>query len=239
MGGNLSLSGSLVVGGGCGGCNDASAKVQALELGCRQTYTGPVVSSDTPFSVNSPSAFVDLPLLGQLSAVELLFLKSNNPLVLRVDAEVAELEGSGGTFPTGFVGAETLIAKVDAYASFTTTFTSGDQSASQVAARINAAAMLAGYPFLPVSVSLITGQLVFAGKATGGDGQVLVTGGTGQDDLGFDSGTNDEAFGSGSDIFVNGQLLVEFDKQNAPERIMVKGTSSEVTLLATGPSATG
>ena len=57
-------------------------------------------------------------------------------------ADVARVEGSGGTFPTGFAGGETLELAVDGAASFTTTFTAGAQTAAQAAAEINAAAAL-------------------------------------------------------------------------------------------------
>lgn len=239
-GGNISLSGSITVGGnGCGGgCNDASMKVQALELSCRQTYSGAVVSSDVPFAITSPNGFTDIPLLEQLSEVEFLYIKFNSAVTLRLYADVAELVGSGGTFPTGFVGGETLIAKVDAFASFTTTFQAGDQSAAQCATRINQAAIGAGYTFLPASVDT-SGQLKLSGLTTGAEGTVLVTGGTAQADLGFAADTNDEAHGAGADLVVNGQFMAEFDTQNAPSRIQVKGSPSSVTLVAAGPSATG
>lgn len=235
--GNIELTGSIVVGKSCGGCdNDASAKVQALSLSCAQVYGGAVVSSDVPFGVTAPTSFVDLPILEQLSSVEFLYMKTNSPLAVRVGAEPAELLGSGATFPTGFVGAETFTAQLDAFAAFTATFTSGDQSAAQVAARINAAAILAGYTFQPASVDT-SGQLKLRGVATGAEGSIAVTGGTAKSALGF--GSDDEAVGSGEDLQIWGSLTVEFNKTLAPERIQVKGTASQVTLVAAGPSATG
>lgn len=236
MAGNIQIVGQIIAGAsGCGGCSGDSTKVQALELGCAQAYSGAVVSTDVPLSIASPLAFVDLPLLEQLSAIELLFLKTNSPLTVRIDAHEAELLGVGGVFPTGFAGGETLNVEIDALAPLAVVFLVGDQSAAQVAARINAAAALAGYAFMPASV--VGGQVQLEGVATGEDGSVVVTGGTAQAALGFTAITNDTAEGEGRDEPIGGMLLVEFDKTRAPTRIQVKGSASAVTLMAAGPSA--
>lgn len=236
MGGNIQLNGSIVAGkAGCGCGDEGSTTVQALALSCAQAYGGAVVFTSVPLSISSPSAFVDLPLLEQLSAVEFLFAKFSSPVVLRFYAEVAELLGDGATFPTGFSGGETLDVQVDAYPEFTTTFLIGDQSAAQVAARINAAAVVAGYPFMPASVG-DGGQVLLSGQKTGAEGVAQVTGGSAQSDLGFEADVNDVAHGSGSDVNVNGLFLAELDKQNPPTRVQVKGSASAVTLMAAGPS---
>lgn len=237
MGGNIELTGSIIAGANCGGCGDGgSTKVQALKLACAQAYAAAVVSTDVPLQITSPNAFVDLPLLEQLGAVEFLFAQFNTGVVLRVGAEEAILEGSGGTFPTTFAGGETVSYSVDAYGPIAVTFQSGDQSAQQVAARMNAAAALASVPFLPVTVS-ITGQLRIAGVATGDDGLVGVTGSVATV-LGFGT-SNRDAVGAGEDLVVNGLFMCEFNKSSAPARIQMKGTASAVTLMAAGPSATG
>lgn len=238
MGGNIELSGSISAGGSCGGCDEAgSANVIPLSISCRQAYSGAVVRSDK-LAINAQLDFVDLPLLEQLATVEFLYLRPNTALTVRLYAAVAELVGSGGVFPTGFVGGETLTVKLEAFAPFTAAFLVGDQTAAQVAARINAAAMVAGIPWIPASVDT-SGQVKLVSQKTGSTTLVQVTGGTAQAALGFAAGTNDEASGSGSDLVINGTFLVEFDKTTAPERIQVKGISTEVTLMAAGPSASG
>lgn len=237
MGGNIEIVGQIIAGAnGCGGCSGDSTKVQALALGCAQAYSGAVVSTDVPLQISSPLAFVDLPLLEQLGAIEFLFMKTTAPLLVRIDAHEAELLGIGGVFPTGFVGGETFQFEVDAFAPVNVAFLVGDQSAAQVAARINAAAMLLGYTFLPASVDT-SGQLKLKGVATGAEGSIDVTGGTAQAALGFTAITNDTAEGEGRDEPIGGMFLVEFEKARAPTRIQVKGTSSQVTLMAAGPTA--
>jgi hypothetical protein len=64
----------------------------------------------------------------------------------------AIVDGVAGTYPTAFVGAETLDLEIDGVP-FTTTFTVADQTRNEVLARINYAASLAGFQATPVALA--------------------------------------------------------------------------------------
>lgn len=74
-----------------------------------------------------------------------------------------------GTYPTLFVGGETLILGVDNEPDVTVTFTAADQTAAQVAARINAAM---GFTFMVDNAGFET----FTARANGG--QIRILGGS-------------------------------------------------------------
>ena len=59
-------------------------------------------------------------------------------------ATQASIDGSGGSYVTGFGGGETLQVDIDNGGTITVTFDAADQSLTQVINRINAAAALAG-----------------------------------------------------------------------------------------------
>ena len=85
-------------------------------------------------------------------------------------ATAAIVTGSGGTFPTGFVGSETLDLDVDNLGEVNVIFTSAAQLAQDVANEINAAFALAGIlsggvPVSPATVS--AGELRFTSPSTG------------------------------------------------------------------------
>jgi hypothetical protein len=104
-----------------------------------------------------------------------------------VAATVAEITGSGGTFPTGFAGGETLDLSVDGVV-FTTTFLIGDQTLAQVMARINAAAALAGVTGFPAKNA--SGQLEIESLTSGSGSVVVVSGGSGRATIGLPLGTS-------------------------------------------------
>jgi len=88
-------------------------------------------------------------------------------------AIVAAVTGSGGTYPTVFAGGETLTLYWDDQPQFTTTFLSSDQTATQVAARIN---QYAGWTFATVS----GGELRLTARIKGNASTVgVVSGSTG------------------------------------------------------------
>lgn len=233
----LTLKGSLTTGGdcpaACGGGGDST--VIKLSSRCSPGFYQSAVSTPVPLVVQTlglPGVqFVDLDILDSLTAIEFLYVKSNARIVLRIGADEAVLSGTGATFPTGFVGAETLITNIDGI-SVTTTFLVGDQTAVQVVARINAACALAGLSTPRASVSQSTGQILIRGTATGASSFVQVTGGTGATILGF-SGTP-IAHGAGADVQLNGTFLIEFPvSPDAPTRIQVSGQAT-VQLEAAG-----
>lgn len=73
----------------------------------------------------------------------------------------ATIAGVIGAYPSGFVGGETITFGVDDEPDFTVVFTAADQTAAQVAARVNAAA---GFAFMTDN----GGTETFAGRKNGG-----------------------------------------------------------------------
>lgn len=224
---------SSVCGVGVGGANQAVFALGDSVCGvCPKNYQS-VVSSQQPLQVLTAglpgAAFVDLDILDGFVAIELLVARTNAKLFLRIDADVARVLGVGGAFPTTFAGGETLDLTIDGV-NFLTTFLAADQSAAQVAARINAAAALAALP-TPRAVVATSGQLELQSVQTGAQGSVVVVGGTGLATLGLTAGTT---LGTGADIPVQGDVLLEFPRDtDAPARIQVSGQGT-ITVLAGG-----
>ncbi len=242
--GAVQISGSVIASDSCssscgvgvGGANQAVFALGDSVCGvCPKNYQS-VVSSQQPLQVLTsgiPGAqFVDLDILDGFTAIELLVARTSAKLFLRIGADVARVLGVGGTFPTGFVGGETLVLAFDSpfAAPITTTFLAADQSAAQVAARINAALALAGLPTPRVTVAT-SGEIQIESVLTGSEGSVLVSSGTALGTLGLTTGTT---FGTGADIPVQGDLLIEFPRDaDSPARIQVSGQGS-ITVLAGG-----
>ena len=83
---------------------------------------------------------------GDVAQARIVYLEADGPIRVTPGGGIATsaaLTGAGGSYPTGFVGAEHLDLEVDGV-SIVATFEAGDQSLSQVINRINAAAALAG-----------------------------------------------------------------------------------------------
>lgn len=245
--GAVQISGSLIATDSCNaGCGAGAGGNQAVfMLGdsacgvCTKHYAS-VVSSQQALQVLTtglPGAqFVDLDLLDGFTGIELLAVRTDAKLFLRIGADVARLEGSGGTFPTGFAGGETAVLDIDGLGSFTTTFTAAAQTAAQVAAEINAAAALSGLPTPRASVST-SGQLQLESVSTGPQsstkqqGSVEVVSGTGLATLGLSPGTT---YGAGADVPIQGEALFEFPRDtDSPARVQVSGQGS-ITVLAGG-----
>lgn len=239
---SLTLNGTLSAGGNCGvsiGCGaSGDTNVKTLALRCPgQPFQGAVETiSPIALATVGPAGlnFIDLDLLDTLTAIEFLYAKSDQPIVLRIGADVAKLLGVGGVFPTGFVGGETLALLFDALPVLVT-FLAGDQTALQVAARINAACALAGLPTPRASVQS-TGQLEIDGIATGSAAALSETGGSAAAVLGF-PGTP-VAHGAGADVPLYGTLLQEFGIAGqaappVPKRIQFSGIAN-LTIVAAG-----
>lgn len=242
--GAVQISGNVIASDACStGCGvGVGGGTQAVfPLGdsvcgvCPKFYQS-VVSSQQPLQVLTqgiPGAeFVDLDILDGFVAIELLVARTTSKLFLRIGADVARVLGVGGTFPTGFGGGETLSLAFDSPFAIPilTTFDAADQTAAQVAARINAALALAGLPTPRVTVAA-SGELQIESVLTGSEGSVLVSSGTALGTLGLTTGTT---FGTGADIPVQGDLLIEFPRDtDAPARIQVSGQGT-ITLLAGG-----
>ena len=237
--GSVQISGSLVASDSCNaGCGAGVGGSQAVfmlgdgQCVCTQHYAS-IVSSVQPLQVlttGAPGAeFVDLDILDGFTGIELLAAKAPTKLFLRIGADVARVDGVGGTFPTAFAGGETLDLTIDG-TNFLTTFDAADQTAAQVAARINAAAALAGLA-APRAIVATSGQLELTSVNTGAQGSVEVVGGTGAATLGLSVGTT---AGSGADIPIQGDVVLEFPRDtDAPARIQVSGQGT-ISLLAGG-----
>lgn len=232
----VKLQGQITVGGSIctDPCSTVSSKIQGLSLSCSQVAFSCVVSNDVPCAVATAglvgAVFVDLPVTDALDLVQLLYVRSNVAMRLRIGAAEAALVSTGLTLPLS--GGETLITEVDGQAAVTTTFTAAT-TAQQVANEINAAAALLGQA-PPASVNT-AGALVLSGVLTGIQGSALVTGGTGQVALGFAALTNDTAAGEGADVDFNGAFLLETGATGV-SRVQISGQGT-LEIFAAGTPA--
>lgn len=236
---SIQIKGTLEIGGGVcvSACSSGDRSTYSLALRCAtgQQYQSAVATAE-PIRIATPgvagAAFVDLALLQQLLAIELLYVRSDQPIVMRIAADEPSITGSGGVFPTLFAGGETLLLDVDG-SPLTVTFLVGDQTAAQCVARINAAFALAGYPTPRASVTT-SGQIQIDGIGTGAASTLEVTGGTGAAQLGL-SGLS--AIGAGADVPVWGTYLTEFGVSGSipavPARIQFSGVAN-ITVVAAG-----
>lgn len=237
---SIVVAGTLSVGGdGCSGAcsplgGGSTQNVRSLGLGpCDGgDWYQSVVTTGAALAIATAGAvgdvFEDLDVLEDLTSIEFLYAKARGPLILRIGATPATVLGGSGTFPTGFAGGETLTLEIDGDP-VTVTFDVADQSAAQVAARINAACALAGLP-TPRATVHANGQLQITGELTGAQGTVEITGGTGAATIGL---AGRSAVGGGEDTRINGLFLVQFDKGAAPSRVQVSG-SGTLELVAAG-----
>ncbi len=127
------------------------------------TSVGTVVFNREAFlvSANGSSFYALAP--GQILALDI----GAGQVSATFNATAGTITGIAGTFPTTFVGGETLTLGFDAAANFTTTFLAADQTAAQVAARIN---LYAGFTFADTS----GGQVRLTGIQKGTAGNVRV-----------------------------------------------------------------
>lgn len=98
-------------------------------------------------------------------------------------ATKAQVDGSGGTYPTGFTGGETLNVEIDNGGVLNVSFESGDSSLAQVVNRINSVAALNGQG--PVASDNGSGELRLEGLTTGVSSEVDIQGGTALATLGL------------------------------------------------------
>jgi hypothetical protein len=137
---------------------------------------------------NSPGTVEFRRLAALLGGVAPFNLEPGQTLVASVDggapvtgtfsAGVAQLDASGATYPTGFVGGETLEVRIDRGTTQVVSFTAADQSLAQVVARINSA-----------TASSIAadnaGQLRLSSVRRGYSASIEVVGGSARADLGL------------------------------------------------------
>lgn len=197
-------------------------------------YVEAVTSSQDVISTAS-GVFEDVDAAEQISEIQFLYVRSSTEVILRLYALPASALASAGAFPTGFVGGETLLATIDGVLT-TVTFDVADQTAAQVAARINAALALAGYA-TPLA-SVVNGQIKVLGVATkrSGNEGTLSFAGTGASQLGLDAGSNPTIVeAQGQDVAINGLFMSEFPSSgdNTLTKIQISG-SATVDIITAG-----
>ena len=236
MGATLTLQGSLEIGGDCAAaCSGAGDRtIRRLALRCSPGFYQSIVDTPVPLVVQTtglPGAqFVNLDVLDAIPAIEFLYAKCNAPLVLRIGADEAVLTGVAGTFPTLFAGGETLDLTLDGV-SVPVVFALTDQTAAQVAARINAVCAYVGLP-TPRATVTTGGQVAIRGLVTGATATASIIGSAGAATIGFAG--SPVAHGAGADVPFMGTFLTEFPVYpNAPRRIQVSGQAS-LSIVAAG-----
>lgn len=184
------------------------------------------------FSFES-STWVHLPVACGFDTVELLALslaEGSQPIEILL-GHPPELQGSGGTFPTGFAGGELFdfsIGEVNGTpVVLSIAFTSAAQSAQQVANEINAAAALQG--LAPVA-TVVGGQLLLAGAQPGAEWQLeLLTANT---TIGFPSSLPSITPGTGTAQEVDPLFLSTAETPGSD--VWVKGGLATISLFAAG-----
>jgi len=205
----VSVNGSLSITDASSCSSSEGSTTKPLELGgaaCNGEHYYQAGSCQCKIFQTSGS-FVDVDCADSLTLIEFLYIKSSVPIILRLYALPATALGVGGSFPTGFSGGETLTTVIDG-TSVVTTFDSADQTAAQVAARINAAMAFNGITSQVVTV--VGGQLFFTGIETiydGTNGTITFSGAT-TTTLGLDNPTLVNA--KGIDVSITGLFMSQF-----------------------------
>jgi hypothetical protein len=136
------------------------------------------------------------------------------------DAAAAAVTGSGGTYPTGWTGVETLIVRVDDGPEQTISFSAASLTLAQVIDEANP--QVEGAYF-----DDNTGELRFTSDTKGTNSRVRVTGGTGLTELGF-AGTEDVQDSSSDVADINAVTASEV------EAVVEADTTAEVVVNANG-----
>lgn len=220
-------------GGSCGGCGGADAvSVAPFEIGFR----GAGCAGETYQQARSGCVqvrtgtleFIRLPLTQDFSSIQLLALRTSGPVTLRLRGQGARVE-TAASFPTAMLAGQALAFTLDAIG-VAMTFAAGEDTASEVAARINSSAALAGLTYYPASVTT-TGQVAIEGAVTGPTGALSAFSGAAAATLGLSAFVG--AQGAGSDIAVDGLFIAQFPKPGDLTRVEINGTAS-VSVLAAG-----
>lgn len=239
---SLELKGALSVTGGCGPCG-ASGDQTVRRLGFRCGGFSPyesVAETPAPVRVSTPGAagdsFVPVDVADGFSAVEFLYIVTDNPMVVRVSDGPALLSGFQALLPTGFVGGETMALDIDD-TSVLVTFQAGDQTLTDVVNRINAECAALG---LPTPRARATGINTFEvlGVATRFEPNPSLSAVLGiveslSTPAAITSPTPPVAVANGNDIPVFGTMMVEFPAYpNAPKQVQISGVGAYRALVA-------
>jgi hypothetical protein len=126
--------------------------------------------------------------MGDVAQARLIYIESNLEIEVTFGGALATgaiVDGSGGTYPTGFAGGETLNLVVDNGGLVSCSFDAADQSLAQVINRINSCLALNGQA--PVA-SDSGGELRLASTTTGTGSEIDIQSGTGLAILGHSIG---------------------------------------------------
>lgn len=224
----LQAKGYLSSGDGCGdGCGPKTA-AQPFSLVFRNGFETYAECRSGEFSVATlPGAWVDLPLTEQLDTIELLALRTSGPIKLRVNGLPATTS-TAAVYPVASLSGLSLTFGVDGYP-VTAVFEAGDDTASDVARRVNSAAALAGVPFIPAEVGAV-GQVVIHGQASGAQGFLSAFTGSSVAALGLSSWLG--GTGKGSDVDVDGLQVLQFGRVANVVRVEVSGQATVSVLVA-------
>jgi hypothetical protein len=219
-------------GGSCGGCAGDAVSVAPFEIGFRGAGCGGEsylqARSGASQVRTGPTEWVPLPLTQEFSSIQLLAVRTSAPITLRLRGTGARAV-TAASFPTAMLVGQALAFTLDAVG-IAMTFASGEDTASEVAARINASAALAGLTYYPASVTS-GGQVAIEGALTGPTGALSAFTGAAAATLGL--GAFVGAQGGGSDIQVDGLFVAQFPRPGDLTRVEVNGTAS-VSVLAAG-----
>jgi len=224
------------------GVSGSGQTIRQLALGTgstwQRTYDAVVTTQDEIATLGGVTGgvFQDLSCLDQLSEVQMLYIKSDNSIVIRLYAVPASAVASAGVYPTTFGGGEIMTVTIDGVA-VVVTFDVADQTVAQVVARVNAAMALAG--IATPRASAVAGQLRIDGVSTAvgasGIGQLSFAGAAAVQ-LGMDAGSSPTiADAQGQDSTLAGLTLMEFPSSGsvAPTAAQVSGTAT-IDVVAAG-----
>ncbi len=130
------------------------------------------------------AASTDVPIpFGNVAQARIIYIEADGEFQVEFGGAAATgavVTGSGGTYPTGFVGAEALSLDIDNLGAVAIAFTSGASTAQDVANEINAAFALAGVlsgtdPVAPATV--VGGEMRFTSPTTGLTSEVDIVSG--------------------------------------------------------------
>lgn len=212
-------------GSGCSGSSSAGPLFDLAFRNCTENYQQ-IRNGDQ--SLSSPAAFVPLALTSTIAQIEFVAIQSSGPIKLRINGAPASALSSA-IFPVAGLSGLTLDFTVDGVA-VSVTFAAGDDTAADVANRINSAAALAGATWLPATVDE-SGQVRVSGLLTGPQGSLSAFTGTAVALLGFDSFAG--GTGSGADVDVDGLFVAQFPRGAlSATRLEVSGQASLEVLVA-------
>jgi hypothetical protein len=128
---------------------------------------------------------------GDVTEARLIYIEADGEFAVTLGGGLAtagSVDASGGTYPTGFVGGETLVLDIDNGTAVSVTFTASASLLPAVINEINAAAALVG--LAPIASDTGATELRLTSTTTGVTSEVEVVSGTALATLGLTAGTS-------------------------------------------------